>query len=60
MGKVVLVTGGIRSGKSAFALKHLLKANPATLIATAKAIDPEMRARIERHRAERPRKNTDA
>lgn len=54
MGKVVLVTGGVRSGKSAFALKHLQEASPATLIATAKAIDPEMIARIEKHKAERP------
>lgn len=54
MGKVVLVTGGIRSGKSAFALRQLLQSNPATLIATAKAVDEEMRARINKHKAERP------
>ncbi|MFZ5974292.1 MAG: bifunctional adenosylcobinamide kinase/adenosylcobinamide-phosphate guanylyltransferase, partial [Bacillota bacterium] len=34
--------------------RHLQEASPATLIATAKAIDPEMIARIERHKAERP------
>lgn len=54
MGKVVLITGGVRSGKSAFALKHLQEAWPATFIATAKATDPEMVSRIERHKAERP------
>lgn len=53
MGRIVLVTGGIRSGKSAFALARLEQADPATYIATAKDIDPEMHARIARHRAER-------
>jgi adenosylcobinamide kinase/adenosylcobinamide-phosphate guanylyltransferase len=54
MGKVVLVTGGVRSGKSAFAMEHLRQAHPAALIATGKATDPEMAARIEKHKQDRP------
>jgi adenosylcobinamide kinase / adenosylcobinamide-phosphate guanylyltransferase len=51
---VALVGGGARSGKSRFALElaEARFARPA-LIATAQAFDPEMTARIERHRAAR-------
>lgn len=54
MGKIVLVTGGVRSGKSAFALRRLAEASPATLIATGRAVDEEMAMRIRRHKEERP------
>jgi adenosylcobinamide kinase/adenosylcobinamide-phosphate guanylyltransferase len=49
-----LVGGGARSGKSRFALARAraLGRNPA-FVATAVAIDDEMRARISRHRQER-------
>ena len=52
---LVLLLGGARSGKSALALR-LAHAQPAPVVwlATAEAGDPEMAARIERHRDERP------
>ncbi len=56
MGRMSLVTGGIRSGKSRFALELAFGASaPAGryFIATAEALDSEMRRRIERHQGER-------
>jgi len=52
--KSVLVFGGTRSGKSAYAL-HLAENSglAPVMIATARIHDEEMRARIEAHRAER-------
>ncbi len=55
MGTVTLITGGARSGKSALALA-LAEQVPGTrrfFIATAEALDDEMRARIAHHRANR-------
>jgi adenosylcobinamide kinase/adenosylcobinamide-phosphate guanylyltransferase len=55
MGKrVYFITGGARSGKSSFAEKLAgdLGGRQA-YIATAQALDPEMAARIEKHRIER-------
>jgi adenosylcobinamide kinase/adenosylcobinamide-phosphate guanylyltransferase len=54
-GQLCLVLGGARSGKSAFAL-HLAarSGGRVAVIATGQACDEEMRARIERHRRERP------
>ncbi len=52
--KIYFITGGARSGKSAFAekLASTLKGKRA-YIATAQALDAEMAARIEKHRNDR-------
>lgn len=49
-----LILGGVRSGKSRFAASTAKNAAEVTVIATATAGDDEMRARIARHRQERP------
>lgn len=54
-GKIVLVTGGARSGKSAFAEKYVAALGvPVAYIATAETLDAEMEARVALHRARRP------
>lgn len=54
-GKLIFVTGGIRSGKSSFA-EHLVSqlGTVVTYIATAQAFDEEMERRIYLHRERRP------
>ena len=52
---VTLVLGGVRSGKSSYALQLAARVQCVTFLATAeRREDEEMRRRIERHRAERP------
>lgn len=52
--RTVLIAGGVRSGKSAFALARARKLGTRRVfIATAVPFDDEMRERRERHRAER-------
>ncbi|MGD0435550.1 MAG: bifunctional adenosylcobinamide kinase/adenosylcobinamide-phosphate guanylyltransferase [Bryobacteraceae bacterium] len=51
---LTVIIGGARSGKSRFAVSLASKLPQVTYIATARAEDDEMRARIARHRAERP------
>ncbi len=52
--QIVLVGGGARSGKSAFALVRARELGTRRLfVATARRYDAEMAERIERHRAER-------
>lgn len=51
---VTLVLGGARSGKSRYAQELASRFKRVVYIATAKGSDAEMRARIARHRRERP------
>lgn len=52
---VMLVLGGVRSGKSGFAQRVAQSSGRVTFVATAeRRDDAEMGAKIERHRAERP------
>jgi adenosylcobinamide kinase/adenosylcobinamide-phosphate guanylyltransferase len=53
-GKVIFITGGARSGKSAFALKQASGfPGKKAYIATAEAFDDEMRERIAQHKKQR-------
>jgi adenosylcobinamide kinase/adenosylcobinamide-phosphate guanylyltransferase len=57
--ELIVVLGGARAGKSRFALRLAAEREaqgrtPVCFLATAEALDDEMQARIERHRAERP------
>ncbi len=55
-GKVVLITGGVRSGKSRFAQQLALKWPPPVIyVATASAEDEEMEIRIRKHQQSRPK-----
>lgn len=53
---LILITGGVRAGKSDYAqrLGQKLGGDAVTFIATARVEDEDMRFRIARHRAERP------
>jgi adenosylcobinamide kinase/adenosylcobinamide-phosphate guanylyltransferase len=55
MGKIILITGGARSGKSTFA-ESLAKDIGSNIlyIATSLPIDDEMRTRIKKHQENRP------
>src|SRR4051794_8246224 len=52
--RIVLIGGGVRSGKSSFAIElaHRLGSRRA-FVATARASDDEMNLRIDRHRRDR-------
>jgi adenosylcobinamide kinase/adenosylcobinamide-phosphate guanylyltransferase len=55
MGKIILITGGARSGKSAFAEKLAgTGGKRVAYIATAEIWDDEMAERVELHRQRRP------
>jgi len=58
MARIVLVTGGCRSGKSVFA-QQLAESLPGrrVFVATCQPLDDEMRQRIEKHRQERSTTN---
>jgi adenosyl cobinamide kinase/adenosyl cobinamide phosphate guanylyltransferase len=52
---MTLLTGPVASGKSRLAADLATRwAGPVAVVATAEALDEEMRERIERHRLERP------
>ncbi|MBI4684410.1 MAG: bifunctional adenosylcobinamide kinase/adenosylcobinamide-phosphate guanylyltransferase [Nitrospirae bacterium] len=52
--KIVFVTGGARSGKSFFTMSEALKIKGRkAYIATAEALDAEMKERIEKHKKDR-------
>ncbi len=59
MGRIILITGGQRSGKSVYAERLALKlsGNPV-YVATAHVWDEEFRQRVERHKARRGRQWT--
>lgn len=52
---VLLVLGGVRSGKSRYAQAAAARFPRVTFVATARRSDAEMRRRIASHRRERPR-----
>jgi len=56
MGKLTLILGGARSGKSHYAeqLADQLGGDSVLYVATAQPFDDEMKARIAKHQAERP------
>jgi adenosylcobinamide kinase / adenosylcobinamide-phosphate guanylyltransferase len=52
--RIILVGGGVRSGKSDFALRLARRLGPRrAFVATAQAFDDEMRARIKQHQRTR-------
>ncbi len=53
MKDVIFLTGGARSGKSAFALDCAARYGRKAFLATAEAFDEEMARRIRKHREER-------
>jgi adenosylcobinamide kinase/adenosylcobinamide-phosphate guanylyltransferase len=57
MANIIFITGGQRSGKSAYAQKLALeKSNHPVYLATARIWDDEFRQRVERHQADRGEK----
>ena len=56
MSKIILVTGGARSGKSGFAESLCREQNNSTAyIATSVAFDDEMKERVRKHQESRPK-----
>jgi adenosylcobinamide kinase/adenosylcobinamide-phosphate guanylyltransferase len=53
--RLVLVTGGVRGGKSTYALERVRSGSQSVLfVATAIPNDSELRERIKKHKVERP------
>jgi len=50
---LILITGGIKSGKSTFALNKALEYTKRAFLATGVPFDDEMKARIQKHKEER-------
>lgn len=60
MGQCIFITGGVRSGKSAFAEKLVREMHQqAAYVATSVAFDDEMKDRISRHQQDRQTQNFD-
>lgn len=55
MGKIVLILGGARSGKSTYALELAKRHQRVALVATCQGLDKEMVERIRKHRLLRPK-----
>jgi len=54
-GRIILYTGGSRSGKSRAAVQKAKACSPAVcFMATCQPLDDEMNQRVQRHQAERP------
>jgi|YNPBryunderm2012_1023409.scaffolds.fasta_scaffold02167_2 adenosylcobinamide kinase/adenosylcobinamide-phosphate guanylyltransferase len=51
---LIFILGGVRSGKSSFALSLAGDRDTVTFVATALPLDEEMKSRIENHKKERP------
>ena len=56
MGKLIFISGGIKSGKSQFAVELLKNKKEVFFVATAQAKDKEMAESIKKHRQARPKK----
>ncbi len=54
MGRIIMLTGGARSGKSSYAQQFASGYKNVAYVATAINTDEEMQRRIERHKQERP------
>ncbi|MBN1384247.1 MAG: bifunctional adenosylcobinamide kinase/adenosylcobinamide-phosphate guanylyltransferase [Elusimicrobia bacterium] len=55
MGKIILILGGVKSGKSSFAVELAKKSGNVIFVATASPGDSEMKKRIEKHKKSRPK-----
>jgi adenosylcobinamide kinase/adenosylcobinamide-phosphate guanylyltransferase len=58
MGRVYLITGGVRSGKSTYAVERAMEYEDRAYVATAIVEDDEMRERVRKHQTEREGKFT--
>lgn len=55
MGKIIFILGGVRSGKSSYAIEKALRLDKkVAFIATCSYFDKEMKERIEIHKKNRP------
>ena len=54
MSEIILILGGARSGKSAYALALAKKYKKAAFVATCQGLDKEMKERIRLHKKARP------
>lgn len=52
--QLILILGGIRSGKSSFAQETASSGDSVLFVATAEPLDPEMETRIRAHQQSRP------